>query len=409
MKQKFIYFCCLVFSYTVLSSTLLAKPYVPQDLKEVLEKLPFKANDENSKELALFKKLMNTYAQANSTSIFIPLALANKYFDLAVSKGDTRYIGYAQAVIKPYLNSKEIGILLIHGQLLQYNHQFNEALTVFNEVLKISSDELMAHAWIANTLLVQGKYDQMSQSIDKLKALIDQSAYSQVLTAILQSQLDTHKGKVSTALKRYEDVLKITKEPETRVWILTRLGETETWMDNFSKANQYFKEAISYGIDDVYLLGAYSDLLLQQNRTLEVINLLKNWESSDILLLRLAIAEKIANSPKAKLHEQMLIDRFAAARMRNDKLHLTEEARFNLFFLANADEASKLALESFQEQKTYSDVRIMFESAMTLKDPSRAELARKWMKDTHFESPYLQKMDQSSKTVAAMALFKVRP
>ena len=56
--------------------------------------------------------------------------------------------------------------------------------------------------------------------------------------------------------------------------------------------------------------------------------LLKNWARSDTLLLRLALAARALKLPEGEKHARTLGERFADAALRGEKLHLQEEARY---------------------------------------------------------------------------------
>src|SRR5688572_26525593 len=80
----------------------------------------------------------------------------------------------------------------------------------------------------------------------------------------------------------------------------------------------------------------------------EVASLLRDWTRSDILLLRLALAHQAMKSPQAASYVRMLANRFDEGALRGDKLHLQEEARFELQLRNNAARALELALENWQ-------------------------------------------------------------
>jgi len=63
---------------------------------------------------------------------------------------------------------------------------------------------------------------------------------------------------------------------------------------------------------------------------------------SDILLLRLALAEQALKAPKTREHIEALRSRFDAAALRGDKLHQQEEARFDLYASRNKEKALAL-------------------------------------------------------------------
>jgi len=82
---------------------------------------------------------------------------------------------------------------------------------------------------------------------------------------------------------------------------MTTLAEMAARLGYVAKAGEHFQQAISAGPSHVYLLGAYSDFLLDQERFSEVITLLHDKTRVDTLLLRLALAERAAPNSKQLL------------------------------------------------------------------------------------------------------------
>ena len=108
--------------------------------------------------------------------------------------------------------------------------------------------------------------------------------------------------------------------------------------------------------------------------------------------MRLALAEKALNLPKAKEHEAVIKARFDAARMRGDKLHIQDEARFNLYFLNNTSEALRLAQENWLGQHEPSDARMLLEAALAAKDRAAAQPALDWLKQSRIEDRHFNKL-----------------
>ena len=85
---------------------------------------------------------------------------------------------------------------------------------------------------------------------------------------------------------------------------------------------------------------------------------------ADPLLLRYALALQAQHSKELPAQVEQLRDRFAASRLRGDRVHLREEARFTLHLLNAPQAALKLAQENWQVQKEPADVRILLEAAL---------------------------------------------
>src|ERR1700693_120379 len=73
-----------------------AAPHVPMDDATVLERLPVRPGDPVAREL----RQLRTELTANPRKRETALRLAERYFALASSEGDPRYVGYAQAALK---------------------------------------------------------------------------------------------------------------------------------------------------------------------------------------------------------------------------------------------------------------------------------------------------------------------
>jgi hypothetical protein len=161
---------------------------------------------------------------------------------------------------------------------------------------------------------------------------------------------------------------------------------------DYGLAEKHFRSALSLGVIDGYLLAAFADLLLDLHRPADVLMLLKGMERSDMLLLRIALADKILRSPEAEKRRTELANRFQAAQMRGDKVHQAEEARFRLHLVDDSKGALALASENWTVQKEPRDARILLESAIAAKDRKAAEPVLNWMKATNIEDVVLRRL-----------------
>ena len=136
---------------------------------------------------------------------------------------------------------------------------------------------------------------------------------------------------------------------------------------------------------DPYLLGAYADFLLDQDRPGEVLELLEDESRIDPLLLRLALAERRLGAAALDEHLALLQDRFDAARRRGDSVHLREEARFTLHLLDRPGEALELARRNWATQREPADARVLLEAALAASKPAAAQPVLEWLERTGLE------------------------
>ena len=187
-----------------------------------------------------------------------------------------------------------------------------------------------------------------------------------------------------------------TRDPGNRLWLLTRLGEVAAWRGQPEAAERHYRAALALGIDDGYLLAAWSDFLLDRQRPAEVVKWLAGWEASDGLLLRLALAETALEQPAAKAHVQALADRFAAAKLRGDTTHRAEEARYLLHLAGDPAAALAVAAANYRVQREPRDARVLLEAAIAARDAGAAQPARDWLRSSGFEDAHLRQLGLAS-------------
>jgi len=366
-----------------------AAPYTPKSDSEVLERLPFKASAAEGRELRQLRRA----AAENPQDMERALALARRYFDLAGGEGDPRYVGYAEAVIRPWSMAAEppVEILVMRALLHQYRHEFDAALADLARAAERDPGNAQVWSWRAAILLVQADYAGARAACDRLAPVA-----SALLTTACAMAVEGLTGKsgpayaeLSKALARRPDA-----DPELKLWIETRLAEMALRQGKDELAERHFKAGLALGVTDGFILGAYADFLLDHQRPAEVVPMLRDWERSDILLLRLALAERAAKLPGAAAHIAMLKDRFDASAMRGDKLHQQEEARFHLYLQDDAPGAVRLAEENYRLQREPRDARILMEAALAAKQPRAAQPALDWLRTSGYEDPLYAKLAQ---------------
>ena len=125
--------------------------------------------------------------------------------------------------------------------------------------------------------------------------------------------------------------------------------------------------------------------------------MLRDKTRADPLLLRYALALQAQNSKELPAQIAQLLDRFEASRLRGDRVHLREEARFTMHLLHAPEAALKLARENWQVQKEPADVRILLEAALGAHDAAAAEEGREWLRNSRLEDVYLSRLAADTK------------
>ena len=377
--------CMTCFALLVAALGAAAAPYVPKDDAMVLETLPTKPGDPAATELRRLRAAA-TAAPADAGSA---ARLARRYFELAMAEGDPRYVGYAEAALRawPETAAAPAEILILHGMLRQYRHDFARGMADFELALGTDPASTEARAWRAAILMVQADYAAARRECE---FLAENATDLHAVACVAYVDATTGHARIAyehlaAALARRSDV-----NPGFHVWIQTRLAEMAWRAGDLSVAERHFRRGLELGVDDNFLLAAYADFLLERGRAAEVMPLLKNWSRSDTLLLRLALAAGTLKLAEGEKYARTLGERFADAALRGEKLHLQEEARFLLDLKGDARAALAAASENYRTQREPRDALVLIEAALAARDPAAAAPALRWLEASGFESARLR-------------------
>lgn len=373
--------------------TLHAAPTIPASDATVLERLPFKANDPLARELAALRKSL----QRNPNDPATAAQLARRYYELVAEEGDPRYLGYAEAALAPWWKQAlpPDEVLLMRASLKQFRHDFAGAIADLDQLLTRTPGHGNARALRATLHIVQARY-----GVARADCLALQGPANALVAQGCLAMVDGLTGQAEAAYQRLATAFKA--EPpankSNQLWILLRLAEMAQRLSRPQLAEAHFKQALALGVQDTFLLAAWSDFLLEQGRAPEVITLLQDKTRSDNLLLRLVLAEQGNASAGARGHRSTLAARYAAAQLRGDTVHQAEEARFALQIEHNPAKALKLAQENWKVQLEPRDARILLEAAVALRDAHAAQPVLQWVADSkHEDKSLLQLASQLQK------------
>jgi nicotinamide riboside kinase len=363
-----------------------AAPFTPRSDSEVVERLPL-ASDPALRSVESLRRQLASRPQDAA----LRLEIGERYFAMAMAQGDPRYVGYAISTIAPLETAAagEARYWLVHGQLQQYSHDFEAALASLQRASQLDPKAVAPVAWRAAIHMVEAQYPQAAAECSRLQQIAD-TLLAQGCSAYVRAST----GQLAAA---YEQLARSVAEakgagPELVLWLQTRLAEMAVRQQRWGDAERHYRAALATGVTDQFLLGSYADFLLERERPREVLQLLAGWERSDILLLRLALAGRAANDPRAKEWRDQLRDRFQAAAQRGDRLHEQEAARWALELENDPARALAYAKSNYTRQKEPRDAEVLLRAALAARQPPAAAPALGWLKASGYEDPSLQQL-----------------
>lgn len=376
----------VVFLIWAFGNTVQAIPFLPSSPDEILERLPVEGNTSNSELRQLQRQLDN-----DSKNLQLATNIATRLLEKARAEADPRYYGYAQSALSYWWHQTQPppSVLILRATLRQHQHDFAGALADLQNILEMEPRN--AQAWLTRAVIlgVRGQYIEALRSCMLLKRLSNSLAAATCIGNI---------NSLSGQAKQGYQLLRETLEGAASVgkqellWTLTVLAEISARLGDEQNADSYFQQALALKERDVYLLGAYADFLLDQNRPREVITLFRDDTRPDGLLLRLALAEQVIGSLTLAQHIAEIQSRIAAYRLRGDDIHQREEARFYLHLLHQPKQALRLAQLNWEVQHEPWDARLVLESALASGDFTAARPVLEWLTQTKLEDIQLQRL-----------------
>lgn len=381
------------------ATVTVAAPYVPKSDAEVLEHLPLRAGDRQSKEL----RELRTQVAARPGDVQLATRLAQRYIELGRADADPRYFGYAQAVLGPWWHKPDppLSVRLLRATLRQSTHQFDLSLADLDGILRVVPEHPQALLTRATVQQVRGDFAAAKRDCQALGELVE---------AIVSMACMANVSGATGALQPSYEALKAAfgtgggANPKLDAWLLTQLAEMAVRAGNASAAEQHFRAALQVETantvaqtpqareTDAYLLAAYADFLLDQKRPQDVIKLLQESTRADALMLRYALAQQQLKLPQLSASIAALNARFEAARRRGERVHLREEARFHLELLRAPQPALQLAQDNWAVQKEPADARILLEAALAADSKAAARPVLDWLAAHKLEDVALEKL-----------------
>lgn len=349
----------------LVASASSAAPYRPSDDATVLVTVPPAAASTQT----AFRTAQNALA-ANPNDLDLALEVARAAIRDGRASADPRRYGQAQAALAPWwsIPNPPMSVRVLRAIVRQSLHDFAGAEADLEAILRLdprNGQARLTRAFVRQTVgsLADAKDDcrRLPPSVGALAA------------AVCWLRVQALTGSAASALERLDQVIKIYGKVDPLVlrWAQAVGADMAAMLGQTEAADLHFSEATADG-GDIPTLVASADHLLDTDRPAEVLTLLADRSEADIVYLRLAIAGKRLNDPRAPHWTALLADRFAAANAGGVQLHLREEARFELEVRGDAATALKLALANWKIQKEPSDARLVLQTALAANDPAAA-------------------------------------
>jgi tetratricopeptide (TPR) repeat protein len=326
-----------------------AEPYVPASEDTVLAELSAGTRyaDVSARRLARAR-------------VDVAIPLAQFYIQQSRVSGDLRFLGYAEAVLAPWVkkNPPLPDVLVLQATLQQSRHEFTASLATLDRAIAARPNDPQALLIRATVLRVLGRYAEAGLACEQFSRLVEAR-----LGALCTQSLRGLSGELESAYSALRQVSPQGWLNSEKSWLYSELGEMAVRLGRDEDAERWFQRDLNLAPADFYVRAALADLLLRQRRPADALALLKGQESFEPLLLRIAIAQKQLHDPDLELSSARLRAAFAAEAQRGEAVHRREQARFLLEVEDQPQSSWAAALENWEMQREPDDVLILVAAA----------------------------------------------
>ena len=353
----------------------LAAPHVPSSDDEVLAEVPAGARHPSSPTQSI-----------SATRLDVALPLAQFDISQARATGDLRFLGYAEAILTPWLTQPSVApqVLILDATILQSRHAFEASLAELDRALRARPDDPQGWLTRATVLRVLGRYEEATASCGHLRV-----AAGPAVTILCLQSLNGLTGHLREAYQAIAALASADLPVEVGAWRYSELGEMAERLGDDGAAEHWFREGLALSPKDFYMRTACADVLLREDRAADALQLLAGYESMEPMLLRIAIAHKMLGDGAGTRANGQLSAAFDVEQQRGEAVHRREQARFLLDVDRRPTDALAAALENWRVQREPDDVLILLRAARAANQPQAAAAALEFLRQTGLEDSRL--------------------
>jgi hypothetical protein len=374
-----------------------AVPFVPAGDDTVVERLPARIGTGAERQQ---QRLLREQLRQHPAELQLATRLARDAIERARRDGDPRELGQAQAALAPWWAqpAPPAPVRLLRAIVRQSQHDFGPALQDLDALLQPGPQPvplaLQAQAELtrASVLQVQGRWREADAGCERLLSAhyAALGSAARLPAQVCRAELMSLQGQAATAAAALAGLALQRDADADAGWLALVRAELAERRGDASAEALYRRAIAASSPPDVYTLAACADWLLAQHREHDAAALLAGREDADALLLRLAIAWKRSADPRAPQAIATLAARFDAARLRGDRSHRREQARYELDLLGDAPAALASAKANWVVQKEPADALLLARAALAAKQPEAAQPVWQLARDTGWQDARLQ-------------------
>jgi hypothetical protein len=318
-------------------------------------------------------------------------AAARRLIDEGRKAGDTRLVGAALGLLRPFLDAPDAEILYLSATARQYQHDFTGALDLLDRALLLAPGDASALLARATINVVVGRLDAAEGDCRRLHGLPRPD-----LGFLCQSTALAPTAAAPTVYGRLEAILARPGllDASLRAYALGLMGEIAALQGWPDLARADLAAALTQDPGDIRVRMLLADQLLAEHQDAETLNVLEPAPAVDgVLLLRAIAARQLGLTAAARKATTELSRRFRQNIDLGLTAHAREEARFYLQVENRPELALGRARINWSLQREVEDAQLLIDAAVAAGSPSAAAPVLAWIAEQSVAVPTLRVPD----------------
>lgn len=302
--------------------------------------------------------------------------------------GNSRLVGAALGVLRPFLAPPDAEILTLAANARQYQHDFEGALSMLDQAIALAPRDTDAVLMRATINTVLGRFDVADGDCRGLRALDRPD-----LGFLCQSVARTLTAEAPAVYERLAAIVEqgAMLDLALRGYALGLMGEIAALQGWSDRARAHLDAALAEDPGDIRLRMMLADVLLDDDDPEAAFRLLAPAPDVDGVVIRRAVAaERSGEDAVAEAARTELDRRFR----QNIDLGLTAHAREETRFYLQVEPDPALALErarvNWDLQREIEDAQLLIDASVAANVPEAAEPVLRWMAAQSVSVPTLR-------------------
>lgn len=292
------------------------------------------------------------------------------------ARGDSRLVGAALGILRPFLDAASPEMLHIAADARQYQHDFAGALQLLDRALGLAPRDANLLLMRATIHTVRGDYVPAREDCARITALgLDEvGLLCTATTHVLTRDGPVWKARLAEMVDR-PDLLAESLHP----WALGLMAEIARHQGDIEEARQLLHRLLALSPGAVREKLILADILLATGEGPAVITLLADAPPIDGVLVRRVMALRLTGNLEALSLQRSLDQRFRLNIELGLDAHAREETMFFLYVAPERGLALQRAQANWSQQHEAEDLALLLEAARQAGDAGSAVAAQDWM------------------------------